>query len=151
EELANDIGVSRQAVSLWEKGEPPTEANLKKLREKGFESGLSSPGFPVTQGYAAVPYIGLIRASSVIDWTELDNSDTTEPVPGSWDTKDCVTCRTDTDSMLPLIESDDVLMFVKDQNLKVNRVILFKTFDGLWCIKQLKYQSGEYVLRSLNS
>lgn len=151
EKLAKALGVSRQAVSRWESGEDqPSETNFEKLKELGYQSEVTSLGIPVPQGYVALPYIGNVRASSEIDWTGLDYADSMEFVPGAWEVRDCVTCKTDTDSMIPLIESDDILVFRRDQNLKVGRIILFRGFDGLWCIKQLKYANGEYLLHSLN-
>lgn len=52
--------------------------------------------------------------------------------------------------MAPLIEPGDLLLFAKDKSLRVGRIILFKSSDGLWCIKQVKHHSGNFHLHSFD-
>lgn len=150
-EVANAVGVSRGAYANWESDlANPSEDNLAKLKEIGFGGESWLPSSPEAFGFLSLPFFGSISASQVSKFIEFDYSELIEYVPAAWETKNCITCKTDSLSMLPLVEPDDLMMFVRDRTLKSGRVVMFQCTSGPIIIKQLRYKDGQYVLSSLH-
>jgi SOS-response transcriptional repressor LexA len=107
-----------------------------------------------------LPYIGLIAASSPIDWVDpLDVEDTVyvptrmadrrkDPSTQKFVARFC--CRVVGDSMEPLLLENDLLVFECAESPRMGLMVMHRSPDNLITVKQLKHDGTSYILRSLN-
>ncbi len=152
EEFAAELGIKRSRLANWETGKsrPSAEAR-ERLRARGLDSDVGPPLIPASQLLVPVPYIGFVAASDPVDWTDPFESDTFEYVPPEMgDARGRFACRVASDSMMPMLEPQDVCVFHRTDVPKIGHVILFRSEDNRVTVKQLKHDGESYVLHPLN-
>ena len=148
DELGEKLGVSRATISHWETDthEIP-QHHLDKLRLLGFQGDVGAPSIPAPVLAVPIPYIGYVSASSQADWTDPYETDTFEYVPPQMaDTRGTFCCRVESDSMYPLLQIDDLLVFQRDPLPRVGKIILFRSNDNKITIKRLKHDGQDFIL-----
>lgn len=152
EELAVKLGVSRSALVAWEKGRnKPGKETLEALQGLGYNAEVGAPAIPGSEPETSVPYIGYISASSKADWTDPFESDDFEYVPSHMvESRGRFACRVESDSMMPLLQPDDLCLWQSSRMPKLNTVVLYRHPDRRLTIKQLKHDGQTFVLHPLN-
>jgi SOS-response transcriptional repressor LexA len=152
EEIAEALGMTRGGYANYEAGTAPVPNDkLAKLRRMGFQSGVSSPSIPMETLRAPVPYIGLVAASSMANWTDPNDTDTMEFVPSEMaEARGRFACRIEGDSMFDLLWPDDLCVSQQDPAMKIGAIILHRSSEGMVTIKQLKHNGTSFILHPLN-
>lgn len=115
-----------------------------------FESNVGPPGIPVSEGYAEMPYAGLISAGSKLNWSDPYESTDFRPVPSHMSAKGRFCCMVDGDSMMPLLWGGDLAIFHKSVQPKLGSIVLYRHDDMTATIKQLKHDGRQFWLHALN-
>lgn len=115
---------------------------------------------PLISTEVPIPYIGLIAASSPMDWIDpLEVEDTVfVPTKMAERRKDPSTqkfiarfsCRVVGDSMEPLLLENDLLVFECNESPRMGLVVMHRSQSNLISVKQLKHDGSTYILKSLN-
>lgn len=152
EELAAKIGIKRARYANFESGHSrPDELILNQLRKFGFQSEVGPPLIPASQLLVPIPYIGYVAASNPVNWTDPYESESFEYVPPEMgDARGRFACRVASDSMMPFLEPDDILVFQKSEIPKLRHIILYRSEDNLITVKQLGHNGTNYVLIPIN-
>jgi DNA-binding XRE family transcriptional regulator len=148
-EIAAKIGVSLQTYANWEsRGIPPKV--LPDLKKLGF--GLEAKEIPhALQLYVPMAFIGLVSANDKTMWCEPEDTDSIEFVPPEMgESKGRFAAKIESDCMFPLLEPGDIVVFQQDRTPKLNRVVIWKTFDGRITVKHLKHNGAAFLLHPLN-
>lgn len=112
---------------------------------------VGAPAIPMSLIYAPVPYIGLVSASDHTLWADPNDTDAMEFVPSEMaESRGRFACRIESDSMMPLLEPEDVCVFQQDMVPKIGRVVLYRANDNKITVKQLKHDGASYLLHALN-
>lgn len=151
-EFSNKLGIKRSRYANFETGESkPNHAILAKLRQLGFGSEVGPPLIPASQLLVPIPSIGYVAASDPVNWTDPFESESFEYVPPEMgDGRGRFACKVNSDSMMPLLEPDDTLVFQKSEVPKIGHVILFRSNDNRITVKKLSHDGKSYVLKPLN-
>lgn len=152
EEIAAMLGMTRGGYANYEAGTAPIPSEkLRRLRQIGFQSSVSEPIIPYEQIRAPIPYVGLMSASSKVNWTDPHETETYEYVPSEMaEQRGRFACRIEGDSMFDLLWPDDLCVFQQDASLKIGAVVLHRDGDGRATIKQLKHNGASFILHPLN-
>lgn len=152
--FADAIGVGRSRYKNWEYGVvdkiPSEPLNRARALLKG--SNVSRPTIPAGQLLVPVPYVGLVAASSKVDWTDPLESETFEYVPPEMaDIRGRFSCRVVGDSMYPLLIPDDLCVFQASNIPKLGIIVLHKSPENTITVKALKHDGTNFILHPLNS
>lgn len=152
QEMADKLGIKRSRYANFEVGLSTPDADLMvKLRALGLADEVGPPTIPASQLQIPIPYLGLISASDPVSWTDPFDSDTFEFVPPEMgDPKGRFSCRVASDSMMPLLQPNDLCIFQKTDVPRIGHVILFRSFEHKITIKLLKHDGENFVLTPLN-
>jgi DNA-binding XRE family transcriptional regulator len=148
-ELAAKLGVSLQTYANWEsRGIPPKV--LPELKKLGF--GLEAKEIPhQLQIYIPMVFIGSVSANDETMWSDPEDTDSMEFVPPEMgEVKGRFAAKIESDCMIPLLEPGDIVVFQQERTPRLNRVVLWKTFEGKICVKQLKHDGAKFYLHPLN-
>lgn len=151
-ELAHKLGIKRSRYANYESNiSKPKPETMAKLHQLGFNSEVGPPLIPASQLLVPITYIGLVAASDKVNWTDPFESESFEYVPPEMgDVRGRFACRVASDSMMPLLEPDDICVFQRTDLPKIGYVILFRSEDNLITIKQLQHNGTDYILHPLN-
>lgn len=151
-EMAQRLGVSRPAYASYESGRNnPPRSVVAEIKKISYGDDVRRPTAPAAELEVPLVSIGYIAASSKIDWTDPFLSGDFEYVPGHMaQEKGRFSCRVSSDSMMPLLEPDDICVFQGSDVPKIGCIILFRSFENLVTIKMLKHDGKEYSLHPLN-
>lgn len=163
-QLADYVGVSRTAVTLWEAGNTQALKGSNLLAaaralgvtptylETGRDDPILEAGPPVGE-YRAAPIVGTAQLGAEGYWVELEypvgHGDGFVDVP----TRDpnAYAVRVKGDSMAPAIRSGWVVVVEPSRPLIPGEYVLVKTRDGQSMVKELLFQRGtELSLMSVN-
>lgn len=98
-----------------------------------------------------VPYIGRVAASSKVSWMNPLEADLTEYLPVHMVSQQGIFCaRVDGDSMLPLLQPEDLAVFKAVEYARTGSVVYYLHNDLTVTIKQLKHDGTRPVLHALN-
>lgn len=152
EEIAQKIGIKRSRFANFESGHSrPDELILNQLRILGFQAEVGPPIIPASQLQVPIPYIGYVAASNPVNWTDPYESESFEYVPPEMgDARGRFACRVASDSMMPILEPDDILVFQKSEIPKLRHIILFRSKENLITVKQLGHNGSNFTLVPLN-
>lgn len=173
--MADKLGIKRSRYANFEAGlSHPGQDILRDLAKLGFRPGLPTlvpsspttkpltkskkskievgpPLVPASQLLVPIPSIGYVAASDKVDWTDPFASDSFEYVPPEMgDVRGRFACKVASDSMMPLLEPGDTLVFQRSDVPKIGHVILFRSHEGLITVKKLAHDGANFVLRPLN-
>ena len=151
EEIAAKLGIAAGTYKNYELPDRSIPLSvLPKLRSLGFGLELN-PINHGTQLLAPVPFIGSVSANDETMWCDPEDTDSLEFVPPEMgETKGRFAAKIESDCMIPLLEPGDIVVFQQDRVPKLNRVVLWKTFAGKICVKQLKHDGAKFYLHPLN-
>ena len=164
-ELAEAVGVSRTAVTLWERGDVAELKGPNLLRasralevtptylETGRDEVSLESGPPVGEFYAA-PLVGTAQLGDDGYWYDTDHpvghGDGFVDVP----TRDpnAYALRVRGDSMAPAIRSGWIVVVEPNRGLVPGEYVLVKTTDGRSMVKELLFERDDEVsLMSVNN
>lgn len=105
-----------------------------------------------TESEVPIPYVGRVSASSKMEWIDPLEADLTEFVPVHMASTRGIFCaRVQGDSMLPLLQPDDLLVFKSVEYARLGMIVYYAHEENRTvAIKQLKHDGIRPVLRSLN-
>jgi SOS-response transcriptional repressor LexA len=168
-ELAEMLGLTRFKVANYESGrtELPKQVAKKvaqywKLPEDWFWDGqdlppdspiyqskdVGAPQHPVAAMYAPMPMGGPVPAGS---WADPDDTEEMIEVPGFLVERGRFAATAEGDSMLPLIEQGDLLIFQKESRPRTGTIVLARNGQNQVTVKVLRVKDNRYVLDSLNT
>lgn len=150
EEMAVKLGASRATYKNWEYGvaKPPQRAVAEIAL---LDAEVVKPAIPAYELDVPLRTIGAIAASQKVDWTDPFESDDFEYVPGHMaGERGRFTCRVASDSMMPLLQPNDLCIWQHSPIPRINAVILYRHPDRRVTIKQLKHDGTHYLLHPLN-
>lgn len=152
QEMADKLKIKRSRYANFEIGvSNPSDSILKHLHSLGFQQEVGPPLVPASTIEIPLTYIGFVAASDPVNWTDPFESESFEYVPTEMgDVKGRFACRIASDSMMPLLEPDDLCVFQTSPVPKIGCIILFRSKDNLITVKQLKHDGNEYMLHPLN-
>lgn len=152
EELDELIGVKRARYSHWENGIRSVPLFVwEKLNSYGVLEEVSSTGAAAGELEVPLRSIGHVNASQKVDWTDPLECEDMVFVPGHMaDRKGRFACIAVGDSMMPLIQPGDRLVFQRTDIPKIGAVVLFRSFDNRITIKTLKHDGSSFSLRPEN-
>lgn len=158
--FAESVGYSRSAISMMEtdKQAIPDSViakarqlvrNLPELPARGeADPNAGLPLFPVAFSKAEIPLYPAVPAG---EWSEpLDTEDLVE-VEAKFIGNGRFACRVRGDSMLPMLEPDDLAIFQKHEDPPIGTIIIARNGDGGATVKQLRHNGADFTLHSLNN
>lgn len=174
--LAEELGIKRSRYANFEAGlSQPDSQIIAKLQKLGFQTPIASsptqpksrpkqsptnrkpkpevgpPLIPASQLLVPVPSIGFVAASDKVDWTDPFESESFEFVPPEMgDARGRFACKVASDSMMPLLEPGDTLVFQKSDVPRLGYIILFRSNENTVTVKKLAHDGTNYVLKPLN-
>ena len=167
-ELAVALGVSRYQVANYEtnRSEPPKKliakaSKLFNVPEAWFWDGddlphnspavqskdVGRPLYPVASVYAPIVLGSPVPAGS---WADPDDTEEMIEVPGFLVTKGRFAAIAQGDSMLPIIEQGDLLIFEKNPTPRVGCIVLARNGQSQVTVKTLRTKDNRYTLQSIN-
>jgi SOS-response transcriptional repressor LexA len=171
-DVANLLGLKEETYRSYEYGRAQLPEDAAKVL--GAEWGVQWQEFyratglkPHSSDVAAflspepavlseIPFVGNVGANSKVDWYDPVESNESIEVPPEMATARGpqtmrFACRVVGDSCYDLIWPDDICVFHKSEIPKINAMVLYRSFDSLVTIKQLKHDGSDYILHPLNS
>lgn len=155
--LAEKLGIKRSRYANFEAGiSHPDDDILQALNKLGFrkqaQSEVGPPLVPASQLLIPIPSIGYVAASDKVDWTDPFESESFEYVPPEMgDVRGRFACKVASDSMMPLLEPNDTLVFQRSDVPRIGHVILFRSDENQVTVKKLAHDGTNFVLVPLNS
>lgn len=163
QELADRLGVPLSRYKNWEYGRSQTPPAILAVARQLYateapRSEVGSPRGAISETEVPVPYIGKIAASTPVDWSDPLDAPLLEPVPVHMMTqKGVFTARVGGDSMMPLLQPEDLCIFVAREEAPPGLIVLYMQTEveegrevNAATIKQLKHDGTRYVLHALN-
>lgn len=150
EEMAVRLGAGRATYKNWEYGVAnPPPGIIAEIA--ALEADVTSPSIPAYELEVPLRSIGAIAASQKVHWTDPLDSDDFEDVPGHMaEGRGRFTCRVASDSMMPLLQPNDLCIWQQSAIPRLGAVILYRSPDHTVTIKQLKHDGERYQLHPLN-
>lgn len=162
---AERAGTSRENWANYELGraEPPIPLIRRVAQESGIPFGwftdgkdspvpavraVSDPLYPVAMLYAPIPLGSPVPAGS---WQSPEDTDDMIEVPGMLVARGRFACQAEGESMLPLIEQGDLLIFQSDPRPRPGLIVLARNGHGEVTVKVLRIKENRFVLESMNA
>ena len=150
-ELAEYVGVSRQAIAKWRNGSKPSFDKVMKVADyfdvKIDEFGLSIPESETTEK-KVIPIVGNIQAGYPVESFEVVDEYVSLPTGVKY-TKNLFALRVVGDSMMPLVMEGDII--ICDRNTEyANGRICAVTVDGESTLKRIKADASGITLSPTN-
>lgn len=167
-DVADMLGITRYKVANYESGrtEPPKQVVEKlarqwKLPEDWFwDNADLPPDSPVYQSKdvgkplfpAPLPYVEMSLGSPVPagSWADPDDTEDWIEVPGFLADKGRFAAYAEGESMLPLVEQGDLLIFQKEPRPRPGTIVLARNEKNQVAVKVLRVRDSRYALESLN-
>ncbi len=150
EAMADKLGVKRSAYSHYENGKR-TVPYLVKEALAGIEPPGEQFGAAAGELEIPIPSIGTIGACSKVEWTDPFENEEMVYVPGHMaDGRGRFACIASGDSMMPLVQPGDKLVWQRTDVPKIGAVVLFRSFDNTVTIKTLRHDGSEFQLEPMN-
>jgi SOS-response transcriptional repressor LexA len=167
-ELAQALGVTRYKVANWEtnRSEVPRPlvvkaAKLFNVPEDWFWDGadlppdspalqsieVGKPLYPVAGVYAEIALGPPVPAGS---WADPEGTEEMIEVPGFLVLRGRFACIAQGESMLPLIEQGDLLIFQRNPTPRPGTIVLARNGQNQVTVKTLRVIDNRYVLQSIN-
>jgi transcriptional regulator with XRE-family HTH domain len=152
-EFAEEIGVSRALVGMWEAEKAPIlEEHLRVIAQKfpgappapkgAGASVLGLPQFPVSYVLAQMPYGGLVPASE--EWGDPLESDSFIEVDPKFTGRNRFACKVVGNSCYPALKQGDLTVWEIDRSPKHGVIVLAQRKGDHGCtVKQLHYDAEE--------
>jgi len=150
--MAEKLGIKRSAYGHYESGIRSIPSYVME-RVSGL---LPAPEYAATgaaAGELEIPIvsIGTIGACSKVEWTDPFENEEMIYVPGHMaDVKGRFACIASGDSMMPLIQPGDRLVWQRSDIPNIGAVVLFRSHDNRCTIKTLRHDGSEYRLEPMN-
>lgn len=148
--LANEVGVSRQAVMKWKKGSIPSIDKIQKIA-KFFGVPVAIFGYSFSEmkpNTNAVPIVGSIRAGYPVESYETIEGYVSLPTGVNY-SEDLFALTVEGDSMMPLVMEGDIIICDKRID-QANGKICAVTVDGESTLKRVKTDSTGVTLIPTN-
>jgi len=150
-ELAEYVGVSRQAIYRWRNGSKPSFDKMLKVADffdiKIDEFGVSIPDNKATEKQL-IPIVGNIQAGYPVESFEVVDEYVSLPT-GVTFSKNLFALRVVGDSMMPLVMEGDII--ICDRNTEyANGRICAVTVDGESTLKRVKADTSGITLSPTN-
>ncbi len=150
-EFAERLGYTRATYKNWESGVGLSEKIVNQAKALVAQE-LGEPTIPASQLLIPVPYIGMVAASSSVDWGDPFDSEVFEFVPPEMgDAKGRFSCRVLGDSMYDLLFPGDLCVFQRTDVPKIGAVVIHRTTDNRVTIKQLTHDGRQFILKPVNA
>lgn len=157
--VARELDISPHILTNIANGRTKADTHpeiVDKLRQRfqkpktwPFDS-VSAPAIPISQNEVQMPYAGRISAGVKLNWSDPYESNDFEYVPAPMAAKGRFCCRIDGDSMMDLLQPDDLCVFQSHMSPRLGLIVLYRHHDMSATIKQLKHTGGRFILHPLN-